>query len=269
MRFRSSDRFFGPKMNVIVKVARNGFVFYAWRRFSESITAGRCETKKFIRSQARFVHGHELAKWWNLRKSWSGRGAEASKSLKIARWRDFNALRRAHVLFQVIRRILTLKSNCVDGSDCSTTGGRTAYALSIFGPIFRTENWSYCKICQDRLRLLCVRKVFWKYHGWTLRNKKVRRAQATFVHGHEIAKWWNFRKYWSWRGVEASNSLKIARWREFNALRRAHVLFQVTRRGHTLEYMRRRGRLLHDWGSYSLCAFGLRTDFSDGTLKLL
>ena len=38
-----------------------------------------------------------------------------SKSTKIVRWRDFNALRRAHVLFHVIRKVVTPKSNTGTG----------------------------------------------------------------------------------------------------------------------------------------------------------
>ena len=44
-------------------------------------------------------------------------------------------------------------------------------------------------------------------------------------HGPEIWKSWNFPKYWRWWTAQAFKITKFVRWRDFNALRRAHVSF--------------------------------------------
>ena len=67
----------------------------------------------------------------------AGEGVHVSKFMKFARWRDFNALRRAHVSFQVTRRVVAPKSNIVYRGNCSTKGGRLINALSDFDLHFR------------------------------------------------------------------------------------------------------------------------------------
>ena len=62
---------------------------------------------------------------------------QASKVTKSARWHDFNALRRAHVSFQVIRGVVAPKGNIVYKGNCSTKGGRTIHTLSNFDLHFR------------------------------------------------------------------------------------------------------------------------------------
>ena len=105
---------------------------------------------------------------------------KASKFTKFARWRDFNALRRAHVSFTWLVEWLHPKSNIVYRGDCSTKGGRLILALSNFDNAFRDHTWCILKTFANRCVRRCLNFIFWKYHGWTLRNKKVIRPQATW-----------------------------------------------------------------------------------------
>ena len=63
--------------------------------------------------------------------------------MKFARWRDFNALRRAYVSFQVTRRVVTPKSNIVYKGNCSTKGGRLIHRFSNFDLHFRDHKMMY------------------------------------------------------------------------------------------------------------------------------
>ena len=134
--------------------------------------------KSYTGPSSRF-HGPEIWKSWNFPKYWRWWGVQASKITKFARWRDFNALRRAHVSFTWLVEWLHPKSNIVYRGDCSTKGGRTIRALSKFDFDFRDHKWCILKTFENR----CVRRwlnfTSWKYHGWTLRIKKVIRDQAT------------------------------------------------------------------------------------------
>ena len=121
----------------------------------------------------------KFGKSWNFPKYWRWWGAKACKLMKFARWRDFNALRRAHVSFTWLVEWLHPKSNIVYRGDCSTKGGRTIHALSNFDHDFRDHKWCIFKIPSIRLVGPCMNFVFPKYHGWTLRSKKVIRGQAT------------------------------------------------------------------------------------------
>ena len=70
--------------------------------------------------------------------------------MKSARWRDFNALRRADVSFQVTRRVVAPKSNIVYEGNCSTKGGRLIHALSNFDHGFRDLKMMYSeKFCKS------------------------------------------------------------------------------------------------------------------------
>ena len=71
----------------------------------------------------------------------------------------------------------------------------------------------------------CLNFTSWGYHGWTLRIKKVIRSLSNRSMRSNFWRSWNFPKYWRWWGVQASKFTKFARWRDFNALRRAHVSF--------------------------------------------
>ena len=61
----------------------------------------------------------------------------ASKITKFVRWCDFNALRRAHVSFQLIRRVVAPTGNIVYRVNWSTKCGRLIHALSEFDHHFR------------------------------------------------------------------------------------------------------------------------------------
>ena len=124
-------------------------------------------------------HGPEIWKSWNFPKDWRWWGVQASKITKFARWRDFNALRRAHVSFTWLVEWLHPKSNSVYRGDCSTKGSRSINALSNFNLHFRYHKWCILKIPSIRLVGPCMNFIFPKYHGWTLRNKKVIRVRAT------------------------------------------------------------------------------------------
>ena len=124
-------------------------------------------------------HGPEIWKSWIFPKYWRWWRVQASKITKFVRWRDFNALRRAHVSFTWLVEWLHPKSNIVYRGDCSTKGGRTIRALSNFDLHFRENKWCIPKTFADRCVRRCLNFMFWKYHGWTLRNKKVIRYQAT------------------------------------------------------------------------------------------
>ena len=78
------------------------------------------------------------------------------------------------------------KSNCVAGGDCFTNSASMIHAFSIFGVEFRCLNWWHCEIHPNRCGLRCMKKVFCKYHGWTLRIKKVIRDQPPCSR-----RWWN------------------------------------------------------------------------------
>ena len=124
-------------------------------------------------------HGPEIWKSWIFPKYWRWWGVQASKFMKFVRWRDFNALRRAHVSFQVTCRVVTPKSNIVYRGDCSTKCGRTIRAVSNFDLHFRDHKWCILKNFWNRRVRRCLNFTFWKYHGWALRIKKVIRNQAT------------------------------------------------------------------------------------------
>ena len=106
--------------------------------------------------------------------------------MKFARWRDFNALRRAHVSFQVTRRVVTPKSNIVYRGDCSTKGGRTIRTVSNFDLDFRDHKRCILKTFANRLVGPCLKIVFRKYHVPALRNKQVIRGHATGSMGRQF-----------------------------------------------------------------------------------
>ena len=145
--------------------------------------------------------------------------------MKFVRWRDFNSLRRAHASFYMTRRVVAPYGYIVYRGNCSTNGGRLIHALSNFDYDFRDHQWCVLKKFWNRRVRRCLNFISWKYHGWTLRNNKVIRYHSNRFHDSEIWKSWNFPKYWRWWGVHAPKFMKFARWRDFNALRRAHVSF--------------------------------------------
>ena len=124
-------------------------------------------------------HGPEILNSWNFPKYWRWWGVQASKFMKFARWRDFNALRRAHVSFTWLVEWLHPKSNSVYRGDCLTKGGRSIHALSNFDLNFRDHKWCILKKFWNRLVGPCLKIDFWKYHVPALRNKKVIRIRAT------------------------------------------------------------------------------------------
>ena len=99
--------------------------------------------------------------------------------MKFARWRDFNVLRRAHLSFQVTRRVVAPKSNIVYRGDCSANGGRTIRAVSNFDDGFCDHKYRILKTFANRCVRRCLNFIFPKYHVQALRNKKVIRDQAT------------------------------------------------------------------------------------------
>ena len=125
------------------------------------------------------AHDVEFWKWWKFQKYRRWWGVQTSKITKFVRWRDFNALRRAHVSFTWLVEWLHPKSNSVY-SDCSTKGGRSIHALSKFDLNFRDHKWCILKNFWNRCVRRCLNFTFPKYHGWTLRNQKVIRYQATW-----------------------------------------------------------------------------------------
>ena len=125
-------------------------------------------------------HGPEIWKSWNFLKYWRWWTAQASKIMKFARWRDFNALRRAHVSFTWLVEWLHRKSNIVYRGNCFTKGGRTIRTVSNFDLCFRDHKRCVLKTFEDRCVRRCLNFIFWKYHGWALRIKKVIRYQATW-----------------------------------------------------------------------------------------
>ena len=76
--------------------------------------------------------------------------------MKSARWRDFNALRRAHVSVQVTRRVVAPKSNITYNGNCSTKGGRTIHALSNFDHDFRDHKSCILKKIEGRCVRFCL-----------------------------------------------------------------------------------------------------------------
>ena len=118
-------------------------------------------------------------KSWFFPKYWRWWGVQTSKITKFVRWRDFKALRRAHVSFTWLVEWLHPKSNIVYRGNCSTKGGRLIYRFSIFGHGFRDRKWCILKTFENRLVGPCMNFIFPKYHGCTLRNKKVIRVGAT------------------------------------------------------------------------------------------
>ena len=160
---------------------------------------------------------------WLFQKYWRCWRVQASKFTKFVRWRDFNAFRRAHVSFQVTRRVVTPKSNIVYTGDCSTKCGRSIRAVSNFDHGFRDRTWCILTTFANRCGRRCLNFIFPKYHGWTLRNERVIRAQAPGSIDRKFGKSWIFPKYWRWWGVPACKFMKFVRWRDFNALRRSHV----------------------------------------------
>ena len=149
-----------------------------WISFSQSITAGRRETRK-LNVAKQPVPWTEIWKSWNFPKYWRWWTGQASKITKFARWRDFNALRRAHVSFTWLVEWLHPKSNSVYMGDCLTNGGRTIHAFSNFDHDFRDHKWCILKKFWNHCVRRCLNFISWTYHGWTLRNEKVIRTQAT------------------------------------------------------------------------------------------
>ena len=126
--------------------------------------------KSYTWTSNRF-HGPEIWKSWNFPKYWRWWTAQASKITKFARWRDFNALRRAHVSFTWFVKWLHPTNNIVYRGNCSTKGGRLIRAVSNFDHHFRDHKWCILKKFWNRTFRRCLNFIFWKYHGWTLRNK--------------------------------------------------------------------------------------------------
>ena len=52
--------------------------------------------------------------------------------MKFVRWRDFNALRRAHMSLHVTRRVVTPKSNTGTGAIARRNGACVNGAFSVF-----------------------------------------------------------------------------------------------------------------------------------------
>ena len=69
-----------------------------------------------------------------------------AKSLRGLRWRDFNALRRAHVSLYVTRRAVLPKSNTVTGVIGPVHGNNRFYAVGVFKP----ELFEICKFVWSR-----------------------------------------------------------------------------------------------------------------------
>ena len=162
--------------------------------------------------------GPEISKSWNFPKYWRWWRVQASKITKFARWRDFNALRRAHVSFTWLVGWLHPKSNSVYRGDCSTKGGRTIRTFPNFDLNFRDQALCILKTFEDHCVRRCLNFIFWKYHGWALRNEKVIRCQASGSMRSFLLKILKFPKTWSpsacavW-GCEAllSNQTKLSR----------------------------------------------------------
>ena len=140
------------------------------------------------------VHGPEIWKSWNFPKYWRWWRVHASKITKFARWRDFNALRRAHVSFTWVVEWLQPYSNSVCRGDCSTKGGRTIRAFSNFDHGFRDQKWCILKKFWDHCVRRCLNFTSWKYHGWPLRSTKVIRDHSNRFHELEILKIMKFSK---------------------------------------------------------------------------
>ena len=139
-------------------------------------------------------HEPEIWKSWKFPKYWRRWGVQASKFMKFARWRDFNALRRAHVSFQVTRRVVAPKSDIVYRGDCSTKGGRSIRRFSNFDLDFRDNKWCILKTFEDRLVGPCLkrcesRKLYVAKHAvpWT-RNFEIMKFSKilTLVRGSDF-----------------------------------------------------------------------------------
>ena len=125
------------------------------------------------------VHGQEIWKSLIFPKYWRWWTAQASKITKFVRWRDFNALRRAHVSFTWFVKWLHPNSNIVYTGNCSTKGCRLIRSFLNFDFHFRDQTWCILKTFENRCVRRCLNFTSWKYHGWTLRIKKVIRIRAT------------------------------------------------------------------------------------------
>ena len=130
----------------------------------------------------------KILKCWNFRKYWRWWRVQPSKFTKIARWRDFNALRRPTLSFTWLvewlhRRVI---------SSAGTFAPRRAVVQSIrfqsLTLIFVTENDVIRTIVQTIVSADVLGFVFCDYDAWALRIKKVTRAQAT---------WCMDRKFWN------------------------------------------------------------------------
>ena len=131
-------------------------------------------------------HEPEIWKSWNFPKYWRWWTVQASKITKFVRWRDFNALRRAHVSFTWLVEWLHQKSNSVYRGNCSTKGGRLIHALSNFDHGFRDHKWWILKKFWNRSIGPCLKIVSWKYHVPALRNKKFIRVREPGSMDHKF-----------------------------------------------------------------------------------
>ena len=120
------------------------FEFY----FLKVSRLGVAKQKSYTSPSNRF-HEPEIWKSWIFPKYWRWWGVQASKFMKSARRRDFNALRRAHVSFTWLVEWLHPKSNIVYKGNCSTKGGRLIRRFSNFDLDFRDHEcvfWKCLKI---------------------------------------------------------------------------------------------------------------------------
>ena len=120
--------------------------------------------ESYTNPSSRF-HGPEIWKSGYFPKYWRWWRVQACKFMKFARWRDFNALRRAHGSFTWLVEWLHPKSNIVYRGDCSTKGGRTIRTLSKFDHDYHGRTWCIWKILSIRLVGPCLNIIFRKYHG--------------------------------------------------------------------------------------------------------
>ena len=175
MRFRTLTFIFVTKHDVFWKHLKIVVSAGVWILLSQSITAGRCETKKLYGHKQTVPRVRHL-NIMHFSKILTLVTVSDPKITKFVRWRDFNALRRAHVSFTWFVEWLHPKNNIVYRGNCSTKGGRTIHALSNFDRGVRDHKWCILKTFEGRCVRRCLDFIFWKYHGWTLRNGKVTRA---------------------------------------------------------------------------------------------
>ena len=153
-----------------------------WISFPKVSRLDVAKQKSYTVPSIRF-HEVDFLKILKFPKYWRWWRVEASKFMKFARWRDFNALRRAHVSFTWLVEWLHPKSNIVYRGNCSTKGGRLIHRFSNYDLHFRYHKWCILKSFANRCVRRCLNFISQSITAGRGETKKLHGAKHPFPWG--------------------------------------------------------------------------------------